>query len=202
METIDELKNRIRALEAERINIQNKASKGIIGFIKTRVFSAPFRKLKKQFKRALVDLYMHRYYPECRYEFSAKSAHGNDIVRKTQLLGYDRCYEEDVIQGSLNDIQFYLSEISLKEDRREQYSNGQTKTEEHTVFDGMLFSIAFENYSFPRSRIKTKAGFMSSIFSKFENHEEYDFSYQTEDVYAFEEQLSPLFPFIEYLQKK
>lgn len=200
MSKLESIKADLKALEEERIKIREK-SKGFFGFLKTRVFSAPFVKLKYKFKRALVDFYMLRFYPDTSYNFHLGSVHGMDIARKADLIGFDKCREEDVLQGNIHDIQFYLSEIDLIDVRTKTDSKGHTKRVDHTVFSGMLFSIGFEDRIFPDSQIKTKVGALGKYFTKFENHTNYDFSYYTNDEELFEESLSPLFPFIEYLQK-
>ncbi len=201
MSELENLQQTIRDLEEERKSIHEKASSGIIGFIKTRVFSAPYLKLKKRYKRALVDLYMHQYHPACFYEFKLASNDGSDIVRKSGLMSFDECDEEDVIKGIMYDIPFYISEIDLIDIHRSTDKDGMTKKKRVTKFSGILFSFATEELIFPRSKITTKQGAFSRFFTRYTNHEEYDISYITNDEIAFHETLDRLFPFIEYLQK-
>jgi len=96
------------------------------------------------------------------------------IIRHSGLFTADLYEEEDVINGSKGDIDFYLSEVDLKKKR-----TSKGKTTYHTLLKGLLFKIKIPGRSFPKSSW-----------------------YQTQNEATFNSEMQTLFPFIQHLSRQ
>jgi hypothetical protein len=152
----------------------------------------PFRYLKNAFKEALLNEFMATYHPNLNYSYYPEDKDGKQIIKYSNLIKADRYEEEDVIEGSFEHNQFYISEVNLKK------TNGKSTK---TIFKGMLFHLRIPGAQFPTSQIQSEPNLLKMIFGGFTKNEHYGFWYEVADVGQFEEKLGVYFPFIQHLMK-
>ena len=150
----------------------------------------PFSKLKKALKVAVLQDLMSTFHPDVDYSYSNEKQEVRSIARDSGFFSASRYHEEDVIQGNYGAARFYISEIKLS---RKQ------KKSRVTVFDGLLFKINMPGKNFPESRIQSRPGLLTKIFNGYQENNAFGFYYDTDNTYAFEEQLGPLFLFFRHL---
>lgn len=158
---------------------------------------APFKKLHQKLREVLLGDYMRTHHPTINYNYFAERQKVREIIKNSKLISADIYKEQDVVIGEMKGSQFYLSEIHLLDEHR---NNNKKRTV--TVFKGLLFKIKIPGKQFPNAQIESKRGFLTRLFGKFEENKEMGFWYDTDNVIAFEEKLQPLFPFIKYLIEK
>ncbi len=154
------------------------------------LIGVPFKELVNDVKSALLQSFMTSYHPDIDYRYFPEKRDVRDIVNRTRLVSANRYNEEDVIEGYMNDIEFYLSEIHLKR---------KSKNSSYTVFKGLLFKLKIPGKTFPKSRIQSKPGLLKRLFSGFVENTQYGFWYESNDVDCFYEEMEQLFPFISHL---
>jgi len=157
----------------------------------------PFKKLVANMKSTLLESFMTSYHPDIAYSYFPKKRDVKKILNQTHLVPRDVIflsnyiyYEEDVIEGVMKNIVFYLSEIHLKR---------KTKKSSKTVFKGLLFKINLQGKSFPPSRILSVREFFGLSLSGFSRNMEHGFWYETKDADRFHKEMESLFPFINHL---
>ncbi len=154
------------------------------------LISVPFGYLKSIVRAYLLQEFMSIYHPNISYRYQPEKNQVEHIIRTSKLVSCNQYDEEDVIKGTANNINFYLSEINLKT------SSGKSTT---TVFQGMLFKIKIPGRRFPSARIQSKPGLLKKMFSNFVEKPLFGFWYDTNDREKFEQELGPFFPFIRHL---
>jgi len=154
------------------------------------LISVPFSYLKFIVRAYLLEEFMSIYHPNISYRYQPKKNQVEHIIKTSKLVSCNQYKEEDVIKGTANNINFYLSEIKLST------SSGKSTV---TVFQGMLFKIRIPGRRFPSARIQSKPGLLKKMFSSFVEKPLFGFWYDTKDRKSFEQELGPLFPFIRHL---
>lgn len=162
-------------------------------FLHYLIVGSDFEKLTHKVKSALVKEYMERYHKKYDYSYNSKKRLGASIVNNSKLHSFDKISEEDVLEGTCKNGDFYFSEIVLEDED----SEGNTSTK----FRGILFKLKIPGKNFPETRIQNNRGFLNHIFGKYKQNIQFDFWYETRDEQQFHEQMAILFPFIAYLQK-
>ena len=150
----------------------------------------PFNKLKIDVRRNLIGEFMNEYHPLVEYTYHPSKKRIKSIVRETKILTANSYKEEDVLEGKLENVHFYISEALLRQ------STGKST---HTVFKGIVMEITFLDKIFPTSTIKAKSNAVERFFSGLTRYKNYNFYYKTAHEDDFEELLNPLFPFISHL---
>ncbi|NNL92974.1 MAG: hypothetical protein HKO66_12115 [Saprospiraceae bacterium] len=165
-----------------------------LGIVSAIIYSirvrSPFSNIIKDLKFSLIDSFIKEYHPNIKFNYAQHSRNGKSIIRSTGLIGADKYFEEDVIQGENKDVKFYISEVHLKSESNDAMV---------TVFKGILFKINLPNRNFPKTIIQSRPGLLNKIFRSFEKNEKYDFWYDTNDESRFIKTLGPLFPFLKHL---
>ena len=156
------------------------------------IIQYPFSMLKGELKGVLLDEFMARFHPNHKYKYYPEKQHGNSIIKKSKLLTYSSCKEEDVITGNFDGCKYYLSETILRQ------STGKSTV---TVFDGLLLKINVNGKNYPRTFITSKPNLLKRFFSNYEKNVQYGFWYKSEDLLTVNHQLDPLFPFVQHLAK-
>jgi len=154
------------------------------------LISVPFSYLKSIVRAYLLEEFMSIYHPNISYTYQPKKNQVKHIIRTSKLVSCNQYDEEDVIKGTANNINFYLSEINLKT------TTGKSIT---TVFKGMLFKIKIPGRRFPSARIQSRPGLIKKMFGSFVEKPLFGFWYDTRESKKFEEELGPFFPFIRHL---
>lgn len=152
--------------------------------------SAPFKRLKYKVREYLLKEFMEIYHPNISYHYQPEKNQVKQIIKTSKLVNCNEYHEEDVITGTANNINFYLSEIKL------QQSSGKSTS---TVFQGILFKIKIPGRNFPSAQIQSKPGLLKKVFGNFVQKKLFGFWYDTLEHEKFEQELGPLFPFIRYL---
>ncbi len=150
----------------------------------------PFRFIKNAFKGALLHEYMSTYHDGLDYQYLPEKQNGPSIIKRSGLITADRYEEEDVIKGNFNNVDFYISEVKLK-----NRSNNSSRT----IFQGILFELHIPGVNWPKAQIQSKPNLLRMFFKGFLYYKEYGFWFETKDIPQFEKELSPLFPFIQHL---
>jgi len=150
----------------------------------------PFNDLKYKVRASLLQEFMEIYHPKISYHYQPKKDQVKEIINTSKLVSCNQYYEEDVITGTANDINFYLSEIKL------QTSSGKSTV---TVFKGMMFKLKIPGRNFPKAQIQSKPGLLKKMFGNFVENKEFGFWYDTYEPEKFEKQLGAFFPFIRHL---
>lgn len=166
---------------------------GIISALLAMLFYSlliPFDNLKNQVRKYLLQEFMKMYHPNIDYRYQPEKNQVTHIIDTSKLVSCDEYEEEDVIKGSANKINFYLSEIKLSQ-RSEKSST--------TVFQGILFKIRIPGRRFPPAQIQSKPGLLKKIFSNFIEKPAFNFWYDTNDQESFSKELGSFFPFIRHL---
>ncbi|MFT4568899.1 MAG: hypothetical protein ACI9FN_003869 [Saprospiraceae bacterium] len=143
-------------------------------------------------KALLLAEFMKVHHPAIQYRYSQEKKDVKRIVRVSNLINADSYIEEDVLEGTIKDGSFYISEINLKR------KSAKTTI---TVFKRILFTMTIPGKNFPASQIQSKMGFLSQLFTGFQENKEPGFWYDTVDNLQFEKELKPLLPFISHLMK-
>ncbi len=152
--------------------------------------SLPFNHLKQQVRTSLLKEFMAIYHPNIDYHYQPEKNKVKQIINASGLVRCNQYHEEDVITGTANNINFYLSEINLKT------SSGKSTT---TVFKGILFKIKIPGRNFPTAQIQSKPGLLKKMFSNFTEKPKFGFWYDTQNPHKFHEKLGAFFPFIRHL---
>ena len=160
-------------------------------------FVAPFQELSNKVKKALLTEFMRIYHPDVDYQYSANRRNAAQIIRHSGLFTADLYEEEDVINGSKGDIDFYLSEVDLKKKR-----TSKGKTTYHTLLKGLLFKIKIPGRSFPKSRLFSNPSLIKKWFGNGRKNDAYGFWYQTQNEATFNSEMQTLFPFIQHLSRQ
>ena len=162
-------------------------------WIHNMVIAIPFRDLTEQFKAMVLKEYFNIFHPKMKYSYSQEAVRGLDIIKDATLAAVDECYEEDVIEGQKNNLEFYISEIQVGgSDSERKFSFG---------FNGMLFHLKFKDRFFPKSVILSNVSLFTSWFSKYRKNKEFDFHYYSENEELFQKELKYIFPFIQYYKR-
>jgi len=154
---------------------------------------APFKKIKGKVKKAILEEFMKSFHPEMSFSYQQTGANGKNIAKQANLVRFTSGHEEDVLVGNHLGANFYLSELNLSK------KSGKSR---RTVFSGILFELTIPGKDFPEAEIRsgTGAGFtLSNLVGKVNYNENFNFYYNTNDHQKFEEELGPLFPFIQHL---
>jgi len=159
-------------------------------FAYSSVINSPFNDLKNNVREYLLKEYMTVYHPNISYRYQRKENQVKQFIESSKLVSCNQYHEEDVISGSANNVDFYLSEIKL------QTTSGKSTT---TNFKGMLFKIKIPGRRFPRGQIQSRPGLLKKIFGSFTENRLFGFWFDTENEEKFKEELGPFFPFIRYL---
>jgi len=154
------------------------------------LITGPFNHLKHKVREYLLQEFMRIYHPNISYRYQPEKNQVEHIIKNSNLVSCNRYEEEDVLKGTANNINFYLSEIKLKT------SSGKSTT---TVFQGMLFKIKIPGRRFPSARIQSKPGLLKKMFSSFVEKPLFGFWFDTQEHEKFEQELGPFFPFIRHL---
>ncbi|WP_235299799.1 hypothetical protein [Portibacter marinus] len=152
----------------------------------------PFNKIVSQIRKSLLAEYIRTYYPELKYEYSRIGRSAKEIIQQTNLINANKFEEEDVITGEINDVEFYLSEISAIR---------KVETLKFPLFKGILFKLKIPNKEFPYTTIQSKLGLIKKNFGGIEKNEQYQFWISSDDKTKINEQLNTLYPFFKHLIK-
>jgi len=150
----------------------------------------PFNHLKNKVREFLLQEFMQIYHPNISYYYRSEKDRVKEIIKTSRLVSCNQYHEEDVITGTANNINFYLSEIKL------QTTTGKSTV---TVFKGILFKLKIPGRNFPPAQIQSKPGLLKKMFGNFVENRSFGFWYDTYEREKFEEKLGSLFPFIRHL---
>ena len=150
----------------------------------------PFNHLKYKVREYLLQEFMNLYHPNISYDYQPEKDRVKEIIKSSQLVSCNQYREEDVVTGTANNIDFYLSEVKL------QRSSGKSTT---TVFEGILFKLKIPGRNFPTAQIQSKPGLLKKMFSSFVEKPNFGFWFDTRDTQKFNEELGSFFPFIRHL---
>ena len=159
-------------------------------FAYSNIINSPFNELKYNVRQYLLSEFMKIYHPNIDYRFQPKKDQVKQIIKSSKLVTCNVYKEEDVISGTANNINFYLSEIIL------QTTTGKSTS---TNFKGMLFKIKIPGRNFPPAQIQSKLGLLKKMFSNFREKKSFGFWYDTHENDNFIKELGPFFPFIRHL---
>jgi hypothetical protein len=172
-------------------------SGGISRAIYEYKFKSPFRVLTEQVKESLLDEFMKIYHPTISHKYAGPNHLAKSIIKYSRLISADRYNEEDAITGSKGNAEFYLSEIDLEDESKDE--DGSTF---HSIFKGLLFKIKLKGRSFPKSQLYSQPNMFKRWFGDIRKNEEFGFWYETQDENNFQAEMQSLFPFIRHLAKK
>lgn len=156
----------------------------------TTIINSPFDDLKDNVREYLLEEFMKVYHPNISYRYQRKENQVKQFIESSKMVSCNRYHEEDVISGTANKINFYLSEIKL------QTKSGKSTT---TDFKGILFKIKIPGRRFPRGQIQSRPGLLKKMFGSFKENRLFGFWFDTENEEKFKKELNPFFPFIRYL---
>lgn len=159
-------------------------------------FIKPFRVLTENVKEALLEEFMGIYHPTISHTYCGKDYKASSIIKQSNLISADRYVEEDAISGTKGGNQFYLSEIDLQTEHR-----NDDHTSYRTIFKGLLFRIKLKGRSFPKSQLYSQPNMFKRWFGTINKNEEFGFWYETQDENIFQKEMQSLFPFISHLAK-
>lgn len=149
-----------------------------------------FDKLYERYKSILMSDYMKVNLPEMDYQYYPNEMYGNEIIRNSNIFNFTKCDEEDVIIGSINDKNFYLSEICVKK------TKGRKNKRDVVLFRGLILNVKFPGKQFPDLRIKSKVKTADKWLGNFTKHVIYLFWYNAKSLETNDKQLKELFIFI------
>ena len=167
----------------------------LTGIIYSLAIGSPFKKIKGKVKTAILGGFMESYHPGLEHSYQQSAANGRNIAKGTGLYRFDSAHEEDVLIGKHLGANFYISELELSR------KSGKSS---RTVFKGILFELTIPGKDFPNAVIRSGLGEdhnFSNFFGHVKYNPDYNFYFDTDDLQKFEQQLGPLFPFIEHLSK-
>jgi len=153
----------------------------------------PYKKLLTKVKKATIQDIMELFHPDVVYTHSSRKQDLNRIADSTGFFRANHYHEEDVLRGKYGEIDFYISEVKLKRERR--------KKSTVTVFDGLLIKLNIPGKYFPHARIKSIPTnlFVNSLFDDYMISQEYGFFYDTDRKEKLDKELGDLYLFINYL---
>ena len=152
--------------------------------------ASPFKKIKGRFKSTILGEFMFHYHPDINYKYQMNGKSAKALIKSSGLISADKYEEEDVIDGSYKNTRFYISEVNLK---------NESKNNSYSIFKGILFRIKLPGKSLPKAQIQSQPGFLKRLWNSFKKNEDFGFYFDTADAQRFDKELAPLFPFIKHL---
>jgi len=80
----------------------------------------PYKKLLTKVKKATIQDIMELFHPDVVYTHSSRKQDLNRIADSTGFFRANHYHEEDVLRGKYGEIDFYISEVKLKRERRKK----------------------------------------------------------------------------------